>query len=213
MKTIILFLLSVSVARANPHVPFVDRYDQYDEPCESEFDAYRECRYNTKSYFPVCWEMSLSSKSPMSDKKAVDCLLERASALRSKDPLKYRPRADDPKTPSRIKAYKRTRAYRARLKALKADLDYFSYLPFCLHSHVRTTQDKGVVYFKLNGIKFDNTPNNTLKVSHNVNPSKVTYLSFTLPKRGSIKLQSIGFCRGKRCEAEVYLSEEGEAMP
>lgn len=207
-------LLSASLALGKPAPR--DRYEEYDEPCQDEYDPYLECKYNMKSYFPSCWEMSRTSRSPSDDFKAVNCFLERLSGLMEKDPLKYQPLEGDPHGASGISEYRKTEAYAKRLKDLGKHLEYLPSAPFCLYSHTPTHYERGAISFSVRGLRFANAPNKKLKASkvqgavYNGARKGHVPLAYFFVREGVLLLEFLSLCKGGSCPFFFSVSAEGE---
>jgi hypothetical protein len=197
----------------------MDRYEQYDEPCQDEYDPYLECKYNMKSYFPSCWALSRASRSPSDDLKAVSCFLERLTGLREADPLRYLPLKGDPKDPKGISEYKKTRTYARRLRGLKKDLEYLPSAPFCLYSNSPLSYKEGEIDFGLRGLRFVNLPKGKIKASraqgnvfNQIRKGRVPVAYFYVKEGGAFLLEYLTFCKGSSCPYFLSITEEGSVL-
>ena len=218
LKAIVLLssFLFFSLAHASP--AFTDRYDEYEEPVQEEYDPYLECKHNTESYFPTCWAMSRASRSPADDSKAVSCFLERLEGLRQKDPLKYLPLKSDPKDPESISEYKKTKEYAQRLRAIEEHLEYLPNAPFCLYSNAPTSYSEGKIKFTLRGLRFSNSPKGEIKANRvqgetyrQVSKGRVP-LAYFFVRGASFLLEFISVCGGTTCPYFFSITQEGSVF-
>lgn len=162
---------------------FVDRYSEYEEPRQDEYNPYIECVSNMSYYFNDCWKMSKQSKSPAQDEKAVSCF--------KKELKKHQSKSTD------VLEGRSFCLFSHDLRSLSDgeinfNLRGIKFLNSPLNIVRVVTEDQKALYRK--------------------NKNKTLILSFTTSSKPLFSLDYLGFCTSNRCYFDFQITAKGELL-
>ena len=183
MKLLFICLTLMPSFCLSEPISFVDRYSEYEEPRQDEYNPYIECVYNMSYYFNDCWEMSKQSKSPAQDKKAVSCFKKELNKLLSKSPEILEGRS----------------------------FCLFSHDLRSLSDGEINFNLRGIKFLNspLNKVRVVSKDQKTM---YRKNKNKALILSFTASSKLLFSLNYLGFCISTRCNFDFYITEKGELL-